>query len=248
MTNVEVGEQAELVRGARRVVALTGAGVSAESGVPTFRDAQTGLWEHYDPLELATPEGFARNPRLVWDWYQSRREALGRARPNPAHRALAAWQNAVPSLVVVTQNVDGLHQAAGSGDVIELHGNLRRNLCSEERKAVQPAPDDDRRPPHCPDCGALLRPDVVWFGEMLPEDALRRAYVAVCEADLVLSIGTSSLVQPAASLPYEALRAGVHVLEINPEETPLTPECTASWRGKAGEVLPALVNAALAAE
>ncbi len=244
MGEVDVGEHAAVMREARRVVVLTGAGVSAESGVPTFRDAQTGLWEHYDPQELATPEAYARNPALVWDWYQWRRELVSAAKPNAGHRALAVWERQVPGLLVVTQNVDGLHQAAGSANVIELHGNIHRNLCIEERKPVEAAPGDEGHPPHCPDCGSPLRPDVVWFGEMLPEQALRQAFISVCEADLVLSVGTSSLVQPAASLPYEALRAGVPVFEVNPRETPLTPHCTASWRGCAGDVLPALVKAA----
>ncbi|MBA1147154.1 NAD-dependent deacylase [Ectothiorhodospiraceae bacterium WFHF3C12] len=228
---------------ARHVVVLTGAGISAESGVPTFRDAQTGLWARYDPQDLATPEAFERDPGLVWSWYEWRRELIAGARPNAAHQALARWQRQRDGVRIVTQNVDGLHARAGSREVIELHGNITRTLCSRERREVADwAAPAAGAAPTCPACGAYLRPDVVWFGESLPMAALEAAVQAVRGADLVLSVGTSSLVQPAASLPYEALGNGVPVAEINPEATSLSERVSFSLRGRAGEVLPELVN------
>ncbi|WP_440996981.1 SIR2 family NAD-dependent protein deacylase [Arhodomonas sp. SL1] len=225
--------------GAASVVALTGAGVSAASGVPTFRDAQTGLWARYDPMELATPEAFARDPQLVWSWYAWRRSLLARVWPNDAHIALAEWPGRV---TVITQNVDGLHQRAGSKAVIELHGRLDRDRCSAVCGTRTPASAAESPPP-CPHCGALMRPDVVWFGEALPEQALADALAAVRGADCVLSIGTSSLVRPAAELPWEALAAGVPVGEINTEATLLTGQARWSLRGRADQTLPALVAA-----
>lgn len=235
---------ADAVRTASRVTVLTGAGVSAESGVPTFRDAQTGLWERYSPEELATPEAFSRDPELVWRWYLWRRELVRRASPNPGHHALAALAGRVPELVLVTQNVDGLHQRAGSRDVVELHGNIVRDRCHSCREvASETVTGVDGGIPRC-GCGGMLRPDVVWFGEMLPAEALSRAAECARRCDLLLSVGTSSLVYPAAALPYEALTAGVPVAELNPQPTPLTPRVRWSLRGPSGEVLPALYAAA----
>ena len=153
---------------ARHVCVLTGAGISAESGIPTFRDAQEGLWANYDPLDLATPEGFERDPELVWRWYEWRRELVRRAEPNPGHHALAALARRVPRLTLVTQNVDGLHQRAGSQDVIEYHGNILRDRCTAEHIVVERSRDTGGGLPRCATCGGLLRPDVVWFGEMIP--------------------------------------------------------------------------------
>lgn len=240
MPGVEILSQlVEALRTAGCIVALTGSGISAESGVPTFRDAQTGLWARYDPQELATPEAFARNPRLVWDWYEWRRGLVGTAEPNPGHRALVEIENRAPEFTLITQNVDGLHQTAGSQAVIELHGNIGRTKCSEEGVIIEEY--GDARPPRCPRCGAFLRPDVVWFGEMLPVGALEEASEAARRCDLFLSIGTSSLVYPAAGLPYEALENGATVVEINPSETPLTSHVHFALRGRAGEVLPELL-------
>jgi len=237
---VEIASQlVEALRTAGRVVALTGSGISAESGVPTFRDAQTGLWARYDPQELATPEAFARNPRLVWEWYEWRRDLVGRAQPNPAHQALVELETRAPDFTLITQNVDGLHQTAGSRAVIELHGNIRRTRCSQEGVIIEEY--GDGRPPRCHRCGDFLRPDVVWFGEMLPPGALEEASEAARGCDLFLSIGTSSLVYPAAGIPYEALENGATVVEINPSETPLTPRANFVLRGRAGEVLPELL-------
>jgi len=204
----------EALRRAQRVAVLTGAGISAESGIPTFRDALTGLWADYSPEELATPEGFRRNPDLVWSWYRSRRLAVAKALPNPGHLALAALEHLVPQLTLITQNVDGLHLRAGSRDPIELHGNIARVKCCDCGRIAAEFADTDRVP-SCADCGGLLRPDVVWFGEMLPAAALRRAQAASASADLFLSVGTSNVVEPAASLPWQAAASGAVVVVVN---------------------------------
>ena len=235
------------LRLAQRVAILTGAGVSAESGVPTFRAAQTGLWSRYRPEELATPEAFRRNPRLVWDWYAWRRELVAKATPNPGHYAIAEMERRLPSFTLITQNVDGLHARAGSGSrapIIELHGNLGRVKCFQEDLPVESWQDSDEVPPRCPRCGGPLRPDVVWFGEMLPEGALQAAIHAASRAELFFSIGTSGLVEPTASLPFYALRAGARLVEINPEETPLTSKAHFVLSGPSAQVLPALMQAA----
>jgi NAD-dependent deacetylase len=238
-----LAEASARLRKARRVVALTGAGISAESGVPTFR-GPGGLWGQYRPEDLATPEAFERDPRLVWEWYAFRREMIAPLQPNPAHHALVALEKRSPEFLLATQNVDGLHSAAGSARVVELHGTiwrLRCTSCDQER--------DDRTvplaevPPRC-DCGALLRPGVVWFGEALPEEAVTTAFEAAKAADVVLVVGTSSLVYPAAALPQVARAAGAFVVEVNPEATPLTPLADVSLRGPAAALVPALVGAA----
>lgn len=219
---------------------LTGAGVSAESGVPTFRDAQTGLWAQYRPEDLATPRAFERNPRLVWEWYAWRRNLVAGAKPNPAHTTLAKMQTRFSQYHLITQNVDGLHQRAGSRDVIELHGNIARTKCFDEGTVVATWPDTGDVPPRCPHCGGLLRPDVVWFEESLPQAEMERALRAARTCDLFLSIGTSTVVYPAASLPFEALHTGATVVEINPEPTPFTDDAHFVLPGAAGEVLPEL--------
>lgn len=230
------------LRAARRVAVLTGAGISAESGVPTFREAQTGLWARYDPEELATPDAFRRNPKLVWEWYAWRQERVRQAEPNPGHLALVEMERRIAEFTLITQNVDGLHRRAGSHQVLELHGNLFRAKCLDEDRPVESWPDSAEIPPRCPRCGALLRPDVVWFGEMLPAGALRAAEQAAATAEVFLSIGTSTLVYPAAELPFTALRAGATVVEVNPQPTPLSPHVTFSLNGPAGAILSALVE------
>jgi NAD-dependent deacetylase len=233
------------LRRATRVFALTGAGISAESGVPTFRDAQTGLWAKFDPRELATPTAFARNPKLVWDWYASRRAALAGIIPNAGHRALARMDDLVPEFLLATQNVDGLHARAGSRRLVELHGNIERVKCSREHRAVVAwAPPGDDLPPRCSHCGAYLRPDVVWFEEALPEDAYARAEEAARRAEVMLVVGTSAEVWPAAALPRYARAAGARVVEVNPEATPLSDVADHVLRAPAGTALPALVTAA----
>ncbi len=233
----------EALRGAQTVTMLTGSGVSAESGVPTFRDAQTGLWARYDPADLATPEAYSRDPRLVWEWYEWRRGLVAQAGPNPGHLALAQLERHVSRFTLITQNVDGLHRRAGSGNLIELHGNIMRTKCSAEGVAVEDY-EPEGAPPVCPNCGAPLRPDVVWFGEALPADALHAASEAARSCDLFFSVGTSGLVQPAASLPFEAQRSGATVVvEVNPDKTPLSRHADYVLRGRAGKVLPALLEA-----
>ena len=236
---------ADALAKARRVVALTGAGVSAESGVPTFRDALTGLWARFDPLELATPAAFARQPKLVWDWYAERREALRDVAPNPGHHALAAIERRVPAFLLATQNVDGLHARAGSRSIVELHGNLARVRCSREDRIVDrwDAPREGE-PPRCPSCGAFLRPDVVWFDELLPADALARAEAESRRCDLMIVAGTSAEVYPAAALPRHAKAAGAVVVEVNPHPTPLSHLADHALRAPSGVALPSLVAAA----
>lgn len=235
------------LRRAEAIMVLTGAGVSAESGIPTFRDALTGTWARFDAEDLASRAGFLRNPARVWRWYAERRARTRAAEPNAAHRALAALERRAPGTVVVTQNVDGLHQRAGSRKVVELHGSLERARCFGEDSGVdgwEALAAGGAMPPHCPRCGGPLRPDVVWFGEPLPPAALRAAFDAAAGCDVFLSVGTSGIVEPAAWLPFAALERGVPVLEVNPAPTPLSAYATFALRGKAGDVLPALVAAA----
>jgi NAD-dependent deacetylase len=236
------------LQNAGHIAALTGAGVSAESGVPTFRDSQTGLWAQYDPQDLATPEAFRRDPKLVWEWYAWRRELIAKTYPNLGHLALAEMEAQLNSagrrLTLITQNVDGLHHMAGNENVIELHGNIQRTKCFAENIPIDDWPDLGEVPPNCPRCGGYLRPDVVWFGEAMPVAEWRAASEAAWTCDVFFSIGTSALVQPAASLPYRALERGATVVEINPEETSLSQQTGVySLRGKSGEILPALVEA-----
>jgi NAD-dependent deacetylase len=234
---------------ASRVVALTGAGVSAESGLATFR-GPGGHWRNHRPEDLATPQAFARDPLLVWEWYAERRARAAAALPNPAHRALARLEQSRPAgdFTLVTQNVDGLHHRAGSADPIELHGSLwvvRCTACRRERR-------DERvplvpLPPRCPVCGALERPAIVWFGETLPETALARAFAAVDAAGALLVVGTSGLVYPAAGLIERAVARGAVTIEVNPEATPHSDTVRFALRGSAGTILPALVDGAGAA-
>ena len=235
---------AAVLRGARHVLVLTGSGVSAESGVPTFREAQTGLWERFDPRALATPEAFLSDPALVWRWYRWRRELVRKAEPNPGHFALAALERRLPRLTLVTQNVDGLHQRAGSRAVTEYHGNLFATRCFSCGESPAGAEPDDEMP-GCSSCGGLLRPGVVWFGEPIPVTALQTAARAVADCDLFLSVGTSSLVWPAAGLAEAALAGGATVVEINLDATPLSGQSHHVLSGKSGDLLPELVNCLL---
>jgi len=231
------------LRGVSRVVVLTGAGVSQESGLRTFRDAQEGLWAQYRPEDLATPAAFERNPRLVWDFYAARRLKAGEVAPNPGHFALAQLETRYPEFWLLTQNVDGLHQRAGSRRVIELHGSITRARCAACEFFPADWQDDANTEdaPRCPRCGGLLRPDVVWFGESLPTAALDQAIQAANRCQVFFSIGTSGLVQPAASLALAARQRGAVIVEINLEPTPLTPQADFFLPGKSGEVLPALL-------
>lgn len=236
------GKLMERLSVAKRVAVLTGAGVSAESGVPTFRDAQTGLWADFRPEDLATPRAFRRNPKLVWEWYDWRRKLVAQVTPNPAHLALAAMEKLFANFDLITQNVDGLHQRAGSRHVIELHGNIMRTKCFDEDKAVASWSETGDVPPKCPRCGGNLRPDVVWFEESLPEEEMTRATVAAKKCDVFLCIGTSAVVYPAAALPFSALSEGATVVEINPQPTPLSKEAHFVLAGAAGVVVPELLK------
>lgn len=232
---------AAIVDRARRVAVLTGAGVSAESGVPTFRGAG-GLWKGRRSIDMATPEAFDRDPRAVWEFYAWRIRALAGVRPNPAHEALARLEGRAERFWLVTQNVDGLHRAAGSRNVIELHGTLARVRCRRctFRGPTPTLPDDALLT--CPECGDLLRPDVVWFGEALPETATAAADEAIRECEVMLVVGTSGVVEPAASFARWAGARGAAVVEINLEPTPLTAHADVSVFGPAGDVLPRMVG------
>ncbi|MGN9810184.1 SIR2 family NAD-dependent protein deacylase [Micromonospora sp. BQ11] len=252
MTDPGVREAADLLRQARRAVVFTGAGMSAESGVPTFRDALTGLWQRFDAQALATPEAFHDDPALVWGWYEWRRTAVARALPNAGHVAVAAIEARVPHTVVVTQNVDDLHERAGSVDPLHLHGSLfapRCSACARPAPVSDPVvdePADGRRvaPPSCGHCSAPIRPGVVWFGEALPGETLETAVEAAASCDVLLTVGTSGLVYPAAEIPQVAARFGAAVIQVNPQRTPLDAVAAVNLRGRAAEVLPALVRAA----
>ncbi|CAM3774906.1 NAD-dependent protein deacylase 1 [Pseudomonas reidholzensis] len=243
-----------LLADARHVVVFTGAGVSAESGIATFRDKLTGLWERFDPAQLASAEGFRRDPALIWGWYEMRRAGIADARPNPAHLAIAELATRVPQLTLITQNVDDLHERAGSHDVIHLHGRLDAARCLACARSVSSAlalPEGARdgkriEPPRCAECDGPLRPGVVWFGESLPEQALSRAFLAAAECDLLLSVGTSGVVQPAALIPGVALEAGARVVHINPQVSGSGHAREFAIAGKAGEVLPRLLSEAFA--
>ena len=226
---------------AQSVCVLTGSGVSAESGVPTFRDAQTGLWSKFQPEALATAAAFRRDPSLVWEWYQWRRKLVRQAKPNAAHSALADLEQMVPQFSLISQNVDGLHQAAGSRNMIEFHGNIMRTICSDERRVVENY-DDTESPPPCPHCGAYLRPDVVWFGEQIDKEDLEAAIAYAGACDVFFAIGTSAQVQPAAGLAELAMRSGACMVEINPQETLLSDRASYALHGTAAQVLPTLVQ------
>lgn len=237
------------LRRARHVVVFTGAGVSAESGIPTFRDALTGLWSKFDPGELATADAFRRDPALVWGWYEWRRARVAKAKPNAAHRAIAAMATLAPKLTLVTQNVDDLHERAGSRP-IHLHGSLFAPRCFDCARDVEPPAVADAEsgarmePPRCDRCGGCIRPGVVWFGEPLPEEAMRASLDAARSCDVLFSVGTSSVVHPAAEIPVVAAEAGAVVVQVNPDRTPLDNVATFSLRGAAGVVLPELLREA----
>lgn len=233
----------ERLQRVRHLVVLTGAGVSAESGIPTFRDAQTGLWARYDAQELATPAAFRHNPRLVWEWYAYRRALVAAAVPNPAHDALAVLEELLPKMTLITQNVDGLHRRAGSRNVVELHGDITTTRCFAEDVEIASWSDTGEVPPRCPRCGGFLRPGVVWFGEALPPKAWQAAVTAAQQCDLFLAIGTSGIVQPAADLPFHAHRRGAYVAEINLAPGAFDGLFDAHVYGPAGTLVPTIVAA-----
>jgi NAD-dependent deacetylase len=227
------------------VLVLTGAGMSAESGIPTFREAQTGLWAQYRPEELATPEAFREHPARVWRWYEERRAGVRQARPHAGHRALVELAALLPAVHIVTQNVDGLHQRAGSRNVVELHGNILRSKCSVSHRPISAEwlLDAAGEPPPSPYVrGAFARPDVVWFGETLPQAAFDSAVRIAGNCTFCFSVGTTSLVQPAAGLPLLAARNGAALVEINPQETPLSRQSDQCIRAPASMALAAIAD------
>lgn len=245
-----IQQAADMIRRAKQITVLTGAGVSKESGIPTFRDALDGLWAQYDPAQLATPQAFRLNPKLVWDFYEFRRELMRPAQPNPGHYALAELQRRYPSLRIITQNVDDLHERAGSTDVIRLHGNIARNKCfyhcHGEPTVVDVSQiewDKTGGPPPCPHCGRWVRPDVVWFGEMLPPDAVSDAREVLQRTDVMLVIGTSGLVSPSAEMPGVAKAHGAFLIEVNPDTSMISRIADLKLEGPSGEILPRVVEA-----
>lgn len=226
----------EVLKNAASVVVLTGAGVSAESGVPTFR-GKDGLWKNHRAEELATPSAFAKDPKLVWEWYSWRREIIRDLEPNPAHDTISELENRFEQFSLITQNVDGLHNKAGSRKIVELHGNIWKVRCTKEGKTSWNDEKFSSLPPLC-ECGAMLRPDIVWFGEALPGDSISKAIEQSKSADLFFVVGTSGVVEPAASLPLVAKECGAYLVEINMEKTPLSGFMDDIYMGKAGEILP----------
>ena len=237
------GELLDRLATARHVVVLTGAGVSAESGVPTFRDAQTGLWSRFRPEQLATVAAFESDPPTVWAWYEWRRDLVGKAEPNPGHLALARLEALVPRLTLVTQNVDGLHRRAGSRDPIEFHGNLFENRCLDCGLQADDVPRPCPSPPRCIACRGWIRPGVVWFGEAIPAAALARSFAAAEDCDLFLSVGTSAEVYPAAGLALAAQRHGATLVEVNPLPTSLARHADFVLSAASGTALPAMCDA-----
>lgn len=236
----------KILKTAKNVVALTGAGISAESGIPTFRD-KDGLFTRSNVEDVATPEGFKRNPKLVWEWYSMRRERVKQAQPNPGHIALAKFEEIFPNFTLITQNVDGLHQKAGSKKVIELHGNIMRNKCfaNSHPVDVEKLPASSEIPPSCPICRSPIRPDVVWFGELLDPEILSEAEDATKNADVFFSIGTSSVVYPAAGFITLAKEYGATVVEVNPNETEKSYCADFIFRYPSGKILPLILEALL---
>ena len=236
----EIKKACKIISDTKKLTVLTGAGISAESGIPTFR-GPGGLWQKYNVAELATPEAFKKDPKLVWEFYNWRRELISKAKCNPAHKALVKLEEKIPKFCLITQNIDGLHLKAGNRNIIELHGNIwwvRCTRCSflkEDRRVPLPFP------PLCPNCQNLLRPHVVWFGEPLDLDILNLAIREAETAETFLIIGTSATVQPAASLIWLAKEKGAFLIEINPEPSEATPIVDIYLKGKAGEILPKLI-------
>jgi NAD-dependent deacetylase len=233
----------EKLQTAKKVAVLTGAGFSAESGVPTFR-GEEGLWKKYRPEDLANVDAFMRNPRLVWEWYDYRKRLISEVKPNPGHYALVKMEEIASDFCLITQNVDGLHRKAGSREILELHGNIMQSRCMDCNRRVDKLPAiSEGEVPYCP-CGGMFRPDVVWFGEMLDQGVLTAAFQNAETCDVFFSIGTSAVVQPAASLPLVAKNASAFVVEVNVEPTVISERVDESVIGLSGEVLPKLLKAA----
>jgi NAD-dependent deacetylase len=251
MTDSNIQKAAEVIHNAKKITILTGAGVSKESGVPTFRDALDGLWSKYNPEELATPTAFKNDPKLVWDWYQFRRDLVSGAKPNPGHFALAEIGKRYPRTFVITQNVDDLHEQAGSSNMIHLHGNIAESKCFDDCQGKPTIIDlesfewnRDEGPPACPHCNAYVRPNVVWFHEMLPETELEKAYALSVVCDLMIVVGTSGLVMPAAKLPKIAKESEdipATIIEVNPDYSMITRFADIKLEAPSGEALPKVI-------
>lgn len=236
-------DAAKILLDAKTVVVSTGAGVSRESGIPTFRETQTGLWANFNPEDLATLDGFLKNPSMVWDWYQSRKDIILDVQPNPGHYAIAKMEKLFKEFYLITQNIDNLHQKAGSTRITELHGNIFQHKCLEEEILFNELPEGNDSPPRCPNCNAYIRPNVVWFGEALPEHELSFAYKVAGKCDVMIIVGTSGMVQPAASLPFLAKSiAKAKIIEVNPNESAITEIADVFLKGKSGEMLPLLLE------
>ena len=232
-----IAEAARVLAHSNNVVVFTGAGISSESGIPTFR-GKDGLWENYRAEELATPYAFAQNPKKVWEWYDWRRQLIHKSEPNPAHKVIVEMESYFSKFCVITQNVDGLHKKAGNQNVIELHGNIWRAKCpKEERKFEFTEVPLKVIPPRC-QCGSIIRPDVVWFGEAMPEEEVGKAFSLAEDCDVMLVVGTSALVQPAASLPFAAKASRAQIIEINLAPTSVSAIADVLPFGKAGEIMP----------
>ena len=241
---------AHWIHNSQHIVILTGAGVSKESGVPTFRDGEGSLWEQYDPMEIATYRALKEKPKVVWDFYQYRLNKMGDAKPNPGHLALAKLQDYKVNVTIIAQNIDDLHEQAGSKDVIHLHGRINRYKCTTNCQGnptlidiKSAAHDDKTKPPLCPHCGEFIRPDVVLFGEILPEDELNRAEELSLKCDLMIVIGTSGLVSPADSLPKKAKRNNATVIEINPAYSMITRVADLKIEAPSGMIMPKIIAA-----
>ncbi len=236
-----ISHAAAVLSGSELTAVSTGAGISRESGIPTFRGSD-GIWKEHKPEELASREGFLSDPALVWKWYRQRLFTAREKEPNPGHRALAEMESVIPSLTVITQNVDNLHRRAGSGNVVELHGNIERFKCLERSHPAEFDPEWGDEPPRCRICGSLIRPDIVWFGEPLPREELEYAFDISSRCDTFLIVGTSGLVQPASHLPLLAKRSGAKLIEINVKESALTGLADIFLQGRSGEILPDIIN------
>ena len=240
MNDELIKRAADIIANSKKLLVFTGAGISAESGIPTFR-GQDGLWENYRVEDVATPEAFSRNPRLVWKFYSERRRKALSVKPNAAHYAVARLEKLFDDFLVVTQNVDDLHRKAGNKKLIEIHGNLFREKCTA-CAFIRNSESSYEEPPLCPDCGAMLRPDVVWFGEPLPEKEISEAFDFAEEADTVIVIGTSAIVFPAAQIPFVVYNHGGKIIEVNLEPTPVTDIANVSIFEKCGIVLPKILD------
>jgi NAD-dependent deacetylase len=243
MSSTLLDTVATYLKSAQQVVALTGGGVSSEARFPSFREAHSGDWSRYDVSELATPQAFLRNPRLVWEWYAHRRKSAEQLAPGATHQALVALERRYPGFTLITQTIDGLHVRAGSQNVVELNGCLSRTRCYEAAHLVNDWEDVGEVPPRCPHCGSILRPDVVMFGEGLPQGDLRRARQAVEQCDLLLCLGTIGAIEPVSSFPFAARRAHARVIAIAPEDSIYSLLADDVIVARPGDVLPELVRA-----